>query len=84
MDPRYSITDHVLRGLKAGLSPAAVAQKCGTSETFVSVMREHFERLGLTTVASSLCSSGLGLCHSESESSVEARIACSGCPLGKA
>lgn len=72
----------VLEQLRQGNTVNAVAAKCGTSTVFVKTMLDHFERLGLLAEASSLCSSGLGACHTEKDDlSSQARLHCAGCPL---
>ncbi|WP_124055338.1 hypothetical protein [Arcanobacterium ihumii] len=77
-----SVTDRVLDLLNEGKTVNQVASMTGTSEVFVKVMLDHWERIGLAKSAASLCSSGLGACGtSNSPLSMEAQIACAGCPL---
>ncbi|MBM7824178.1 hypothetical protein JOD55_000005 [Arcanobacterium pluranimalium] len=75
-------SDRVLSLLREGKTVHQVAMQTGTSEVFVKVMLEHFERIGMARSAASLCSSGLGACSSSGEAlSMQAQIACAGCPL---
>ncbi|MCF2706673.1 hypothetical protein I6E29_05250 [Arcanobacterium haemolyticum] len=76
-----SVTDRVLAQLRGGATIRSAAAACGVSEIFVSTMADHFERLGMLTSASSLCSSGLGACSADAVLSDEARVHCAGCPL---
>lgn len=73
-------TQRVLAQLQEGRTIRAIAATTHTSEVFVATMLEHYERLGMLDRAESLCSSGLGACHT-TDLSDEARIACAGCPL---
>lgn len=76
-----NVTSRVLEELSRGNTVASVAVKCHTSEVFVKTMLDHFERLGLLSEASSLCSSGLGACHATQALTPQARIHCAGCAL---
>ena len=82
VDTRVSVTEHVLVELQLGGTVEAVAARCGTSAIFVKTMVDHYRRLGLVSEASSLCSSGLGVCSAPAgELSMEAQVHCAGCPL---
>lgn len=74
------VTQRVLGELRAGKTVKSIACATGLSEVFVATLLEHYGRLGVVHEATSLCSSGLGACHT-TELSDEARISCAGCPL---
>lgn len=73
--------ERVVQALERGGTIPAIARQAGVSVPFTQNVVEHFRRLGRAGEASSLCSSGLGLCSPNPEPSPEAAIACAGCPL---
>ncbi|MBR6458940.1 MAG: helix-turn-helix domain-containing protein [Actinomycetaceae bacterium] len=77
--------ERVVQALEQGGTIPAIARNAHVSPAFAQSVVEHFQRLGRTGEASSLCSSGLGLCspQSASKASPEATIACAGCPLAR-
>ncbi|MGO1943923.1 MAG: hypothetical protein ACTH1Z_05920 [Ancrocorticia sp.] len=76
-----SVVPKILGELQQGNTVTAVAAKCDTSVVFVKTMLDHFNRLGLLADATSLCSSGLGACHTTEPLGQQARIQCAGCAL---
>ncbi|MCI7551420.1 MAG: hypothetical protein PUK40_03065 [Actinomycetaceae bacterium] len=76
-----NMSDRVLKALRQGYSAPEIARKFNTSQVFVEVMLDHFGRLGMADSAQTLCSSGLGACGPAGATTVEAEIACAGCPL---
>lgn len=77
--------ERVVQALERGGTIPAIAHHAGVSVPFTQSIVEHFERVGNLTAASSLCSSGLGLCspNPNAETAPEAAIACAGCPLAR-
>ncbi|MBR5950322.1 MAG: hypothetical protein IKZ87_02700 [Actinomycetaceae bacterium] len=77
--------ERVVQALEQGGTIPTIARQAGVSVSFTQSVVEHFQRLGTLDKASSLCSSGLGLCSSPSATnpSLEATIACAGCPLAR-
>lgn len=76
--------ERVVRALESGGTIPAIARHAGVSVSFTQSVVEHFQRLGNATEATSLCSSGLGLCSpTGAQPSPEAAIACAGCPLAR-
>lgn len=75
--------ERVVRALEQGGTIPAIARHAEVSVPFTQSVVEHFQRLGNATEASSLCSSGLGLCspNPNAKPAPEAAIACAGCPL---
>ena len=82
-DEKLTPYERVVQALEQGGTIPAIARQAGVSVSFTQSVVEHFNRLGALDKASSLCSSGLGLCspQSASDPSPEAAIACAGCPL---
>ena len=78
--PRGAVTQRILEQIRLGRTVRAISAATGVSEVFVSTLLEHYDRLGMLDDAGSLCSSGLGACHTK-EVSDEVRVACAGCPL---
>lgn len=77
--------ERVVQALEQGGTIPAIARSAQVSPTFAQNVVEHFQRIGRAGEASSLCSSGLGLCspHPKAETAPEAAIACAGCPLAR-
>lgn len=82
---KLSPYERVVRALEQGGTIPTIARNAQVSPAFTQSIVEHFQRLGRAGQASSLCSSGLGLCSPQSASkpSAEAAIACAGCPLAR-
>ena len=78
--PRGAVTQRILEQIRMGRTVRAISAATGVSEVFVSTLWEHYDRLGMLDDAGSLCSSGLGACHTKDVSD-EVRVACAGCPL---
>ena len=74
--PRQRLTQALARG--ATLTRAA--QEAGVSPQLAAVMVEQLRRSGSLLGATSLCASGLGVCHSL-EVDENTAIRCAGCPL---
>lgn len=74
--PRQRLTQALARG--ATLTRAA--QEAGVSPQLAAVMVEQLRRSGSLLGATSLCTSGLGACHSL-EVDENTAIRCAGCPL---
>ena len=77
--------ERVVQALEQGGTIPAIARNAHVSPAFTQSVVEHFQRLGRAGEASSLCSSGLGLCSPtpNTQTSPEAAIACAGCPLAR-
>ena len=77
--------ERVVQALEQGGTIPAIASQAGVSVAFTQSIVEHFQRLGRADEATSLCSSGLGLCSPKQngQPSGEAAIACAGCPLAR-
>lgn len=54
--------ERVVQALEQGGTIPAIARSAQVSPTFAQNVVEHFQRIGRAGEASSLCSSGLGLC----------------------
>lgn len=78
--PRGAVTQRILEQIRMGRTVRAISAATGVSEVFVSTLLEHYDRLGMLDDAGSLCSSGLGACHTK-DVSEQVRVACAGCPL---
>lgn len=76
----------VLDAMEKGGTIDGIARRAGVSVAFAQSVVEHFQRLGHVGNASSLCSSGLGLCspHArDGNTAPEAIIACASCPFAR-
>ena len=78
--PRGQVTERILEQIRAGRTVRAICATTGVSEVFVSTLLDHYDRLGLLDDAGSLCSSGLGACHTTNITD-QVRVACAGCPI---
>ncbi|MSS84144.1 hypothetical protein FYJ24_05055 [Actinomycetaceae bacterium WB03_NA08] len=68
--------------LHKGMPVERAAAVAGISHSLGEIIVDDMRRRGLLVDATSLCASGLGMCHGAQ--SPQAHIACSGCPLANA
>lgn len=68
-----------LEALHEGATMQAATASSQVSPALASVIVDDMKRRGMLQDATSLCASGLGLCHGGK--SPEALLSCAGCPL---
>lgn len=76
---RRGVRQRIFLSLRRGATVRAAAAEVGVSYEMAELIVDEMKRQGLLTSASSLCSSGLGVCSGGDTK--EARLHCAGCPL---